>query len=117
MNLTITTLLVDNNKALIAPKPANVTNFSNFNTASPTYNLNIPSPVMKCSLNGIGDGDFMILNQDIDHDGYADLNIVFANGNGVPARNIDVNCDGKADLNIGSDSMGWSVGDSIHNYQ
>ena len=81
----------------LTAKPVSVDTFT---SPEPSVPINLESSIYKYS-----DGSPMILNQDIDGDGIADLNLTFpTNGGAVagsePTRNIDVNGDRKADLLI-----------------
>jgi hypothetical protein len=101
-NLTIKDIYLEFNLDLITPssKPSNWTNYTNYQTASsPEYDLNRTSTTVKYAIALPQDSGFILLNQDREGDGHADLNLTLNNST-IPEYNIDVNGDGKADLNI-----------------
>jgi hypothetical protein len=71
-------------------KPSNWTFYSVFHTAgTPEYGLNRVSTSGKYATNNPQDGigveysGFMILNQDRNNDGHADLNLIYSEGNPI----------------------------------
>ena len=92
------------NANLVTPNcssiPANYTNFVNYYTAVGNEECNIDTPSTNTNYATVDpqDGSTMILRQDVDGDGRADVNL--QPDNTRPSYFIDVNGDGVADINI-----------------
>jgi hypothetical protein len=90
------------NSGLTGPnsKPANFSYLTEYKTdSSPESDLDRLSTTTQYASVDPQDNEVMVLNQDVDGDGHADLNLT-SNSSERPSYNIDVDGDGKADLNI-----------------
>ena len=92
------------NKDLITPDcasiPSNYSIFANYHTAAGNEECSIDSPSTSGNYATVNpqDGSLIILRQDVDGDGRADINLQSTNL--LPNQNIDVNGDNVADINI-----------------
>jgi uncharacterized repeat protein (TIGR02543 family) len=93
----------------IENKPSNIKDLTEYKTATnQEYDRNRDSSNTNYASyasdnNAPQNGEAMVLNQDLDNDGHADLNLTVAGGTPIanrPVYNIDVNGDNVADLNI-----------------